>query len=622
MRFSPSFLDEIRNRLPVSAVVGKRVALKKQGREWRGLSPFNKEKTPSFYVNDQKGFYHCFSSSKHGDQFTFLMEVEGLSFPEAVERLAGEAGLELPKPDPEAVKREERAKSLIEIVEIAAKFFEAQLHQQAGFEARAYLVQRELTIETQNEFRIGYAPPSKHALKEFLSGKGVAVEDMIAAGLLIGGDDIPIPYDRFRDRVIFPIQNARGQVIAFGGRALSKDVQAKYLNSPETPLFHKGAQLYNLNRARASAHTSGRLIVVEGYIDAITLSQAGYAHTVAPLGTAFTEDQLRLLWRLADTPVFCFDGDAAGLRAAERAIDVALPHLAAGKSLSFALLPAGLDPDDFVRQRGNEAFESVLAAAQPLVSLLWLRETRDRDLRTPEARAALEKRLHDIARVIPDTVVRKYYESEFRERLSRLFTPPQRSYSELKVRQGDRKAGTSRFMTPSAILGKARWPLIEATLLCFVIRYPEFIRDKTEEIAQINFEDPELAALHNSILAFTNEKGDEPQADIQAFLDERGQQEISQRLFEYVRKQNYRFFSQADDDKKSQDTFIKILSIHQRKKELNRELIQIKNNLTVDNSNENLARMRAIQNEISAVGAELAAVHSGEFDDAASSPRL
>ena len=353
MRFPPSFLDEIRQRLPVSEVVGKRVKLKKQGREWRGLSPFNAEKTPSFYVNDQKGFYHCFSSGKHGDQFSFLMETEGVTFPEAVERLAGEAGLAMPTVSPEEVRRAEKAKSLYDVMEIAAAFFQGQLQERTGAKARGYLNGRALGAPTQLRFRLGYAPPERFALKEHLGAKGVPVPDMIAAGLLVHGEDIPVPYDRFRDRVMFPITDLRGRVVAFGGRALEKDVPAKYLNSPETDLFHKGSLLYNAHSAREAAHKAGRIIAVEGYVDVIAMAMAGFGETVAPLGTALTENQLDLLWKMAPDPILLFDGDKAGRKAASRAIDLALPLSSTGANAVALLSSTG----------GNPAAPPSLAAA-------------------------------------------------------------------------------------------------------------------------------------------------------------------------------------------------------------------------------------------------------------------
>src|SRR5262252_806173 len=402
MRFPPQFLDDLRVRLPVSEVVGKRVRLKKAGREWKGLSPFNKERTPSFFVNDQKGFYHDFSSGKHGDIFDFVKDTEGVTFPEAVERLAAMAGLSVPKMSEEAEAQEHRRRTLHDVVELAAKFFEATLASRAGAKARGYLADRGLDPATQLKFRIGYAPPDRFALKEHLGALGISNEDMIEAGLLIAGDDIPLPYDRFRDRVMFPISDFAGRVIAFGGRALEKDVPAKYLNSPETPLFHKGATLYNGAAARTAAHQGARVIAVEGYVDVIAMVSAGYPATVAPLGTALTEEQLALIWRMADEPVLCFDGDAAGRRAAYRAADLALPLLRPGKSLLFALLPEGQDPDDLVRAGGREAVEEVLGAARPLADMLWLRESEAGGFETPERRAALEARLSTLCASIGD----------------------------------------------------------------------------------------------------------------------------------------------------------------------------------------------------------------------------
>src|SRR3954453_20388963 len=349
MRFTPQFLDELRARLPVSEVVGRRVKLKKAGREWKGLSPFQQEKSPSFTVTDQKGFYHDFSSGKHGDIISFLMETEGVGFTEAVERLAAMAGGPLPAATPEAARHEQRRKTLYDVMELAAKFFARTLASRNGPKARAYLGDRAISPTVQLQFRIGYAPPDRFSLKEPLGSHGIPVEDMVEAGLLVSGDDIPVPYDRFRDRVMFPIADLRGRVIAFGGRALEKDVAAKYMNSPETPLFHKGDNLYNLSTARQATHNGSPLIVVEGYGDVIAMGTAGVAATVAPLGTALTENQLMLLWKMAEEPILCFDGDKAGQKAAFRAADLALPHLKPGKSLRFALLPEGQDPDDLAR---------------------------------------------------------------------------------------------------------------------------------------------------------------------------------------------------------------------------------------------------------------------------------
>src|SRR5437868_6095048 len=426
MRFPASFLDDLRARLPVSEVVGRRVNLKKAGREWKGLSPFNKEKTPSFFVNDQKAAWFDFSSGKNGNIFDFVMQTEGVPFPEAVERLASMAGVPLPQSTPEAEAREERRKTLHDIAEIAAKFFEATLAARAGAKARGYLADRGIEPKTQLRVRIGYAPADGFALKEHLGAQGVSTEDMIEAGLLVSGEDIPVPYDRFRDRVMFPIADLRGRTIAFGGRALEKDVQAKYLNSPETPLFHKGSNLYHGAAARQAAHNGAQIVVVEGYIDVIAMVTAGYEAAVAPLGTALTEDQLSLIWKMSDEPVLCFDGDGAGRRAAYRAVDLALPHIKPGKTVKFALLPEGQDPDDLLRSGGREAVSEVIGAARPLADMLWQRETENGGFDTPERRAGLDQRVAEVTNAIADPSVRKYYRQDLDERVRALFAPAPR----------------------------------------------------------------------------------------------------------------------------------------------------------------------------------------------------
>src|SRR5947208_14039287 len=423
MRFPPSFLDELKARLPVSDVVGRRVKLKKSGREFKGLSPFQQEKTPSFFVNDEKQAWFDFSSGLNGNIFDFVMKTEGVSFPEAVERLAAMAGLPLPAATPDAARHEQRRKTLHDVMECAAKFFADTLASRRGAKARGYLGDRAISPNTQFQFRLGYAPAARFALKEHLGAQGIPVEDMVEAGLLVAGDDIPVPYDRFRDRVMFPIADLRGRVIAFGGRALEKDVAAKYMNSPETPLFHKGDNLYNLATARQAAHDGAPLVVVEGYVDVIAMVGAGFAASVAPLGTALTENQLALLWKMADEPILCFDGDRAGQKAAYRAADLALPALLPGKSLRFALLPEGQDPDDLARSGGRVAIEEVISASRPLVDMLGSHEIEGGSFATPERRAALEARINELSKGIRDEVVRRHYRQDLLDRLQRTFTP-------------------------------------------------------------------------------------------------------------------------------------------------------------------------------------------------------
>src|SRR6201997_3707528 len=423
MRFPTEFLEELRARLPASEVVGRRVKLKKSGREWKGLSPFQQEKTPSFFVNDQKQAWFDFSSGLNGNIFDFVMKTEGVTFPEAVERLASMAGVALPVATPDAARQEQRRRTLYDVMELAAKFFADTLASRNGAKARGYLADRAILPQTQLQFRLGYAPPDRFGLKEYLGGQGIPVEDMVEVGLLVTGENAPVPFDRFRDRVMFPITDARGRVIAFGGRALEKDVPAKYLNSPETPLFHKGDNLYNLAAARQAAHDGANLIVVEGYVDVIAMVTSGFGGAVAPLGTALTENQLALLWKMADEPILCFDGDRAGQKAAYRAADLALPHLKPGKSLRIALLPEGQDPDDLARTSGRGAIEEVISAARPLADVIWSREIEGGQFGTPERRAALEARIGELANSVRDDVVRRYYREDLIQRLQRSFAP-------------------------------------------------------------------------------------------------------------------------------------------------------------------------------------------------------
>lgn len=489
MRYPPALLDEIRARLPVSGVVGRRVKLKRQGREFAGLSPFKHEKTPSFTVNDQKGFYHCFSTEEHGDIFTFLMKVDGLSFPEAVEQLANEAGVELPKPTPQAEAREAQAVTLRKITEESCRYFEAALAGPQGREARAYLERRGLSTEVVQHFRLGYAPPGRHQLKEHLAAKGFRPEDMNASGMLISGQDIPVSYDRFRNRLVFPITDMRGEIIAFGGRALAQDQQPKYLNSPETPLFHKGSVLFNGAGARKVARESSEIIIAEGYMDVIAFHRAGFANAVAPLGTALTPDQLKMLWRMADEPLLCFDGDAAGLKAAHRAVETALPLLMPGKSLSFVFLADGLDPDDLLRQRGRDAVADALAKREALIEVLWNKELSAGDWRTPEKRAELENRLRALVATIADPLVRKHYDMAIRNRLWQHF-------SQRKGRKDNLNVPELR----TSLAEKNARRLNDAILLKMILDHEDAIEQYYEEISGYIFEDEDFGALKQRIL--------------------------------------------------------------------------------------------------------------------------
>ncbi|MDA9440886.1 DNA primase [Bradyrhizobium sp. CCBAU 51745] len=649
MRFTPQFLDELRARLSVSEVVGKRVKLKKAGREWKGLSPFQQEKTPSFYVNDQKGFYHDFSSGKHGDIITFVMETDGVPFGEAVERLAGMAGLPLPAVTPDAARHEERRRTLHDVMDLAAKYFAETLASRLGAKARGYLADRAISPTTQLQFRLGYASPDRFALKEHLGKLGVSVEDMVETGLLVAGDDIPVPYDRFRDRVMFPITDLRGRVIAFGGRALEKDVPAKYLNSPETPLFHKGDNLYNHQTARKATHDGSPLIVVEGYVDVIAMVTAGFTGAVAPLGTALTESQLALLWKMADEPILCFDGDRAGQKAAYRAADLALPFLAPGKSLRFALLPEGQDPDDLVRTSGRGAMEEVISAARPLADMLWSRELEGGNFATPERRAALEARIRELSNGIRDEVVRRYYRDEFIERLQRTFSPDGgrggfgnrggfrqggggRPF-QLRGGQANRFGGqgfgggrrggppgpaplpsgpyqaASPQLAASPIMRGQRSAISrrEALILQCLINHPWLLHDHLEEVAALEIAHPEAHKLRAAIIsAFVNDHYHSPDPEEQAEkmrgdLEKGGLSQVLQRVEGAITTAAVWGAREgaARDDVLS--TWHQLVALHRQWHSLLRELKDAELALGEDPSEANLAWLRDVKARIGEV---------------------
>ena len=506
MTFPPQFLDEIRARVPLESVIGKRARLVRRGRESLGLCPFHKEKTPSFTVNEDKGFFHCFGCGAHGDVIGFLMRDEGLSFPEAVERLAADAGLQLPARDPRSEARERERHSLYGVLEAAAAWFEWELVGPRGAAARRYLDMRGVDEETRATFRLGFAPDSRTALRTKLEGDGVTEAMMLDAGLVIAPDDGRAPYDRFRGRVIFPICDRRGRVVAFGGRALG-DGQPKYLNSPETPLFSKGTLLYGQHLAAPAARKAGRVIAVEGYMDVIALHQAGIAEVVAPLGTALTEQQLESLWRLDEDPVLCFDGDEAGVRAAGRVVERALPLINAGRSLRFALLPAGQDPDSMMHDSDSrQAMTEIVDAAIPLSAQLWRATAGGRVLNTPEARARVGKQLRDKVQRIPDRDLQnRYLFEEFWPRLRALAKaqwPGNRAkpvIAEVPLLKGEAlgsgKRGTAQFR--------------ERTLLTVAIDFPELLIEQREVVAGFPFKTPRLARLA-AVLVEWAEPGPDP----------------------------------------------------------------------------------------------------------------
>lgn len=437
MRFDDRFLEELKSRLRPSDVVGKSVKLRRQGREYAGLSPFTKEKSPSFFVNDEKGFYHCFSSGKHGDIISFLQETERLTFAEAVERLAAEAGMSLPAVDPHAAREEQKRSGLGDWMELAAAWFESELRRPVGQAARAYLEKRGLPESEWGRFRVGFAPNNRTGLKDYLIAKGAKPGDLVDAGVLISPEDGGQPYDRFRDRIIFPITDSRGKVVSFGGRAMDPNARAKYLNGPETGLFHKSRVLYGLFEARKILHANQSaapnertpMVVVEGYMDVIACQRANVP-AVAAMGTALTEEQMEALWRLHPEPTLCFDGDKAGQRAAHRAIDRALPLLKPGRSFRFSMPVGGKDPDDVLRDQGPDALRAQLAETKPFVVALFERERDLEELDTPERKAGLRQRLRAAAGTIADKDLAQAYKDDLRDRYDELFQrsrsgPPQ-----------------------------------------------------------------------------------------------------------------------------------------------------------------------------------------------------
>jgi DNA primase len=501
MAFPPGFLEELRARLSLSDIVGRKVSLKRRsGAEHAGLCPFHNEKTPSFTVNDKKGFFHCFGCGEHGDAVGFVMKTEGLSFPESVEKLAREVGLPVPRATPAERDRADRVATLQQVVEEAARWFQKQLRLPVGRQGLDYLRGRGLEEPTIDDFRLGFAPDSRDGLLAALKREGVPVDKIVEAGLVIQPDDgNREPYDRFRGRVMFPINDRRGRVIAFGGRVMGAG-EPKYLNSPETPLFHKGANLYCLDRARLASTKDQPVIVAEGYMDVIALHGAGFTGAVAPLGTALTEGQLAELWKLADEPYLCFDGDNAGRRAAARAAERALPLLRAGKSLRFLALPPGEDPDSLIRSRGVDAIRRSLDLARPLSDVIWTLETEGKPADTPERRASLQRAVEQRVAEIADPVVRDYYRSEMRGRLDRFRRPERPNW-----RPGPRRTFRGPGLEPAPFAAglaaqRTGTDRQERALLGALLERPALLHALAEELAALPIANPELGRLRSGLL--------------------------------------------------------------------------------------------------------------------------
>ena len=529
MSLPPGFLDEVRDRVSITQVAGRKVTWDNRksnpgkGDMWAPC-PFHQEKTASFHVDDRKGFYKCFGCHEGGDVFSFVQQTENVGFMEAVEILAREAGMQMPARDPAAAQRAEVRDTLADVMEQAVRLYRLQLSTAAAEAARSYLASRGLDEAACARHELGFAPDSRTFLTQALKDKGIGEDRIVEAGLAIRPDGGGAPYDRFRGRIMFPIRDARGRAIAFGGRAMDPNQPAKYLNSNETPLFDKGRSLYNIGPAREASGKSGRLIVAEGYMDVIALAEHGFKDAVAPLGTAITEDQLKLMWRIADEPVITLDGDAAGQRAAMRVIDIALPLLTAGKSLRFCVMPEGMDPDDLLRGQGPQAMEKLLGGARPMVGLLWQRETEGKVFDSPERRAALDASLRKALGQIADQSIRDHYRAAIREMRDALFQRPKP-----QAAHRNQPFGKGRFQpkpmpvatTRSTILAQAGDDLQtqarvrESAILLGCINHPEVATLYEARIEKLHFRCPDLETIRRHLLQALEDTldGDEPDAE-------------------------------------------------------------------------------------------------------------
>ena len=624
MRFSEQFLDEIRQRLPISQVVGEHVIWdKRKSQPGRGdfwaCCPFHGEKTPSFHADDKRGHYYCFGCQVSGDHFRFLVEKAGMSFPEAVEKLAGMAGVPMPARDEAAERREESRRGLTDVMELAAKYFEAALVHNIGARARGYLFERGVSAQSQTRFRIGFAPDSRNGLKEHLAQNGVSARDMIDTGLVAQRDDDPLTYDRFRDRVMFPILDFRGRVIAFGGRALGADVPAKYLNSPETELFHKRLVLYNGKDAREAARAGKPVIVVEGYLDVVAAVAVGFEGAVAPLGTALSEEHLQLLWQMNDAPILCFDGDAAGQRAAERSAGMVLPLLKPGKTVKLATVPEGLDPDDLIKRHGRDAFADVLGRSRALSDVIWSLESGGLVPETPEARAALEARLRDRAHAIGDASVRRHYLQAFDEKLSAFFAPVRQNRFEGRRNDGGRGRyaqggygqgrGTPKLVV-SDMLRNSRLlkPGLaadanprEATIILSLINHPGLAEERLELLAGLDFETPAARNLLAAILDLLTHDHAIDRESLVAALGLRGFGAALERMRGVLSRQGVWQIAAEIAELDAETGLQHALALHNKKVQLNTHLKAAELALGEDPSEENFERLRDIKNQITTV---------------------
>lgn len=534
MKFSTEILNEIKDKISVSQVVEKTVQLKKRGKEFVGLSPFTKERTPSFTVNDEKQFYHCFSTNKHGDIFTFLVEVGGLSFPEAVEKLADEAGVQLRTFSPEEEEKFNKSKKLYEALEISKSFFSSQIFDNDNSLALRYLKNRGLSNDIINSYEIGYAPKG-NKLEKYLMSNGVSHEIMTLAGMTIKDENKKDNfYDRFRNRIIFPIRDIRNRVVGFGGRVINTEDQPKYLNSPETPVFHKGGLLYNFSKIRPNIKNNDNLIVVEGYMDVVSLASKGLNNVVAPLGTALTETQLNLLWKETDSPIICFDGDKAGKQASFRASEIALKLLKPNKTLRFINLPDNLDPDDYIKNNGLENFNKYIKNASPLTAIIWDSCLQESNIETPEGKAGFETLLRRKLNLISDKSIKKHYGLLFMEMLDKFFYS--KKFDKKISKFGYNEKGSRKFNNPlkikNSILGSGgQLPSdLEALVISGILIFPRLIKKHFEILESFQIENLRLRDIRDNLLGFIKKDYSELDIDL---------------IKEFVQK-NYQTFFEKD----------------------------------------------------------------------------
>ena len=531
MKFSTETLNEIKDKISVSQVVEKTVQLKKRGKEFIGLSPFTKERTPSFTVNDEKQFYHCFSTNKHGDIFTFLVEIGGLSFPEAVEKLADEAGVKLGTFSPEEEEKINKSKKIYEALEISKSFFSSQIFDNDNLLALKYLRNRDLDNEIINSYEIGYAPQG-NKLEKFLLSKGISHEIMTLAGMTIKDENKKDNfYDRFRNRIIFPIRDIRNRVVGFGGRVINDNDQPKYLNSPETPVFHKGSLLYNFSKIKPNLQDNDNLIVVEGYMDVVSLASKGFRNAVAPLGTAITETQLNILWKESNSPIICFDGDKAGKQASFRATEIALKLLKPNKTLRFINLPNNLDPDDYIKNYGIESFKKFVNKASPLTSIVWDLCLQESNIDTPEGKAGFETLLRTKLNLISDKSIKKHYGLLFKDMLDQFFYTKKTERKISKPGNYEKYSGKLKnsLKIKNSILGSGgQLPSdLEALVISGILIFPELIKKNFEILESFYIENLRLGDIRDNVLAFVKKDYSELDIDL---------------LKEFVQREHQTFF--------------------------------------------------------------------------------